>query len=495
MVFSDYDPSIAGYYLQVLLGRGDGTFIAGGRANTGAYTSGQTIVDQTRDGKMDVVVFVAGSLVVFRGDGAGNLTSFSSSPISNGVLQILGLGDLNHDGLLDAVSYDQPRLFVSLGNPVSFDAPSVVEVQLTANSVPSLTLADVNLDGNLDIVTGTGFILRGRGEGTFEAPERFDWDAPYINIADFTRDGLPDIIIPAIDTSYEVIANERNSVNHAPTVDAGPDRTFEWTTQFEDFGPQVFAVGDDPDVHKLSYQWRNASGAVISNDRHMNVQNLAHGTHTFTVTVTDGRGGSASDSVRITIVPTKEIVVWAASGFYQGTFSLVADSTAANGERGYDQNLGRPKVTTPVPFAENHMFLGFIADPTQTYKLWVRLKADGNHWSNDSVWVQFTNSVNEQGAAAYRVGTTSGLAINLEECLDCGVSGWGWADDGWGAPNLNGVKIRFPTGGRQNLVVQTREDGVSIDQVVLSSSRYATTRPGPAKNDTTILPFTFWQEQ
>jgi len=493
LVFSDADGPNT-YYLQVVLGRGDGTFTFGARVNTGGYTSGLTVVDQTRDGKMDVVAFVGGSLAVFRGDGAGNLTPVSSSPIGNGVLQVLKLGDLNHDGLLDAVSYDQPRLYISLGGAVSFGAPSTIEVQV-GSSWTNLTLADINLDGNLDIITGTGLILRGRGNGTFEPLERFDWDAPYINIADFTRDGLPDIIVPAVESSFDVIANERNSVNHDPTVDAGPDQTFTWTQQLDDFGPEVAAAGSDPDVHKLTYEWRNESGTVVSNDRFMSIRNLAHGTYMFTITASDGRGGRATDSLRITIVPTTEIVVWAASGFYQGTFSLVPDSTAANGERGYDQNLGRPKVNTPAPLAENRILLGFIADPTQTYKLWVRLKADGNHWSNDSVWVQFTNSVNEQGNPAYRVGTTTGLAINLEECLDCGVSGWGWADDGWGAPNVNGVKIRFPVGGHQTLVVQTREDGVSIDQVVLSSSRYATTRPGPAKNDTTILPSTFWQEQ
>jgi hypothetical protein len=40
------------------------------------------------------------------------------------------------------------------------------------------------------------------------------------------------------------------------------------------------------------------------------------------------------------------------------------------------------------------------------------------------------------------------------------------------------------------MVIQTREDGVSIDQVVLSAEKYLTRRPGTAKNDTTILPGT-----
>jgi hypothetical protein len=33
-----------------------------------------------------------------------------------------------------------------------------------------------------------------------------------------------------------------------------------------------------------------------------------------------------------------------------------------------------------------------------------------------------------------------------------------------------------------------REDGIGIDEVVLSSSQYLTQAPGAVRNDTTILP-------
>ena len=85
--------------------------------------------------------------------------------------------------------------------------------------------------------------------------------------------------------------------------------------------------------------------------------------------------------------------------------------------------------------------------------------------------------------------------MNLEECSGCGESGWGWEDDGWGAVNRNGVTLRFPDGGGQSIVIQQREDGVSIDQIVLSSEKYLTTRPGTAKNDQTILPRTYFPLQ
>ena len=213
------------------------------------------------------------------------------------------------------------------------------------------------------------------------------------------------------------------------------------------------------------------------------------------MTATDGRGGTASDSVDITILPTREIVLWAANGIYSGNWSEVDDAAAAGGSRGHDLNRGAPKAAAPSANPASFMQLQFIADPTQTYKLWVRLKADGNSWGNDSVWVQFSGSADAAGNAAYRIGTSSGLPVNLEECSGCGISGWGWEDDGWGAVDRNGVLLRFPEGGYQNLVIQTREDGVSIDQVVLSSEKYRTTRPGAARNDNTILRFTFWRDE
>ena len=119
----------------------------------------------------------------------------------------------------------------------------------------------------------------------------------------------------------------------------------------------------------------------------------------------------------------------------------------------------------------------------------MRLKADSNYWGNDSVWLQFDGAVASDGQT-YAIGTTSGLAINLEECSGCGISGWGWEDDGWGARNRNGATLRFPAGGIRRIRVQVREDGVSIDQIVLSAVKYRTARPGMAKNDTTILPYT-----
>jgi uncharacterized repeat protein (TIGR03803 family) len=214
------------------------------------------------------------------------------------------------------------------------------------------------------------------------------------------------------------------------------------------------------------------------------------GAHRLQLTVGDNRGAVVSRTVTVSVVGPKEIVLdmTAATAIGTGQWSIVSDPSAAGGVRAYNRNLGAPKVTVPAAQPDSFVELSFVAVPTAAYKLWVRLKAERNYWGNDSIWVQFSGSTDSSGRPMYRIGSTSALSINLEECANCGESGWGWEDDGWGSVNRNGVMLRFPDGGVQRIRIQTREDGVSVDQIVLSAARYATARPGAARNDVTILP-------
>jgi hypothetical protein len=90
------------------------------------------------------------------------------------------------------------------------------------------------------------------------------------------------------------------------------------------------------------------------------------------------------------------------------------------------------------------------------------------------------------GAPLWRIGTTSALLVNLENCSACGIAEWGWQDNAYwlGTSSI----VRFGVSGLQRIRVQTREDGVDIDQIVMSPSRYFTVPPGPVKNDHTIVP-------
>ena len=120
-------------------------------------------------------------------------------------------------------------------------------------------------------------------------------------------------------------------------------------------------------------------------------------------------------------------------------------------------------------------------------RLWIRGRAQNDYWGNDSVYVQFSGSVTSSGAAVWRIGTTSSTEVNLEDCGGCGLSGWGWQDNGWGTGVL-GPLVYFATSGTQRIRIQVREDGFSIDQIVLSAGTYLNSAPGALRNDATVLP-------
>jgi hypothetical protein len=172
-----------------------------------------------------------------------------------------------------------------------------------------------------------------------------------------------------------------------------------------------------------------------------------------------------------------------------GNWSIASDPSAAAGKRIQNPNLGAAKLTTALASPAHYFELTFNAVAGKPYRLWIRGKATNDHYSNDSVFVQFDRSVDKAGAAQWRIGTTSAAVYVLEECSGCTLSGWGWQDTGYGAGVLGPV-VYFATSGSQRMRIQVREDGLGIDQVVLSPATYLTTAPGPPRNDTTILPAT-----
>ena len=169
-----------------------------------------------------------------------------------------------------------------------------------------------------------------------------------------------------------------------------------------------------------------------------------------------------------------------------GAWIVESDSTAAGGARIRHPDAGAAKLTSALANPANYFDLTFDAEAGKGYRLWIRGKAQNNSWANDSVFVQFSNSVDGSGAPAWRIGTTAATEMNLEDCSGCGLSGWGWQDNGYGA-NVLGPLIYFASGGTQRIRIQTREDGLAIDQIVLSPLEYLTAAPGALKNDSTIL--------
>ena len=150
-------------------------------------------------------------------------------------------------------------------------------------------------------------------------------------------------------------------------------------------------------------------------------------------------------------------------------------------------DAGAPKLAEPLANPVNYFEMRFLADPSQGYKLWIRLKAEGDNWANDSVFVSSPGAQDGAGNPIYQIGTTSALAVNLEECSNCGVSGWGWEDDGWGAVNKNGTTLRFPQGGPQSSASRRARTASRSIRSCCRRRNIKSRLLETAKNDTTIL--------
>jgi glucose/arabinose dehydrogenase len=189
-----------------------------------------------------------------------------------------------------------------------------------------------------------------------------------------------------------------------------------------------------------------------------------------------------------TTSPPDEIVLYAREATaISGAWRFVADTSAAGGSRIAHPDGGAARLAAPLASPTHSFELSFTAEAGRPYRLWIRGKAERNSYSNDSAYVQFSGSVTSAGAPTFRIGSTSATGYVLEDCGGCGVSAWGWQDNGYGAGVL-GAPIYFATTGAQTLRIQIREDGLSIDQVILSPAAYVTHAPGATKNDATIVP-------
>jgi hypothetical protein len=210
--------------------------------------------------------------------------------------------------------------------------------------------------------------------------------------------------------------------------------------------------------------------------------------HTLKVRVRDAAGNvTVTAAVIVTVTNSAPlqpavVVLYAAdvpAGSVFGKWRHEADPSAAAGTRLRHPDANAPKRTTALATPADYFDVTFMAEANVPYHLWIRSRGDANSWANDSVFVQFSN------VAGALIGTTGAWSMNLEDCSNCGIAGWGWQDNGYG---VVGADLVFTQSGAQIVRIQTKEDGIAIDQIVLSPLPSRTVAPGTLKNDTTIVP-------
>ncbi len=154
----------------------------------------------------------------------------------------IGLGDFNHDGILDAAapSFETSQVAVLQGRgDGTFKAPVYYSV---GGGPESVALADLNHDGNLDLaVTGNGTstgiisVLLGKGDGGFaSAPDAvLNSNPTYVAVGDFNGDHIPDLV--ASDSPYVSVLLGNGDGTFQPPID---------NELFSPIYPQVVGIGD-----------------------------------------------------------------------------------------------------------------------------------------------------------------------------------------------------------------------------------------------------------
>jgi hypothetical protein len=187
----------------LLPGRGDGTFESEIKLFDANFPQRLLTADLDNDGNLDLVFveFSSEAIGVLLGDGAGGFSAVTHFGVAGeSSVQNVAIADVNRDAALDLISVfgqaAQIGVLFGLGDG-TFDTEAVVSSGVGAQD---MVVADVDLDGLLDIVAATDVrlaVLPGNGDGTFRGPQLFGTQGSPtgVQVADFDGDGLPDVAL------------------------------------------------------------------------------------------------------------------------------------------------------------------------------------------------------------------------------------------------------------------------------------------------------------
>jgi hypothetical protein len=270
----------AGGPLRVFAGHGDGSFAPPTLVDAGAHPSIVALGDLEGDGLLDAVT---GSISILRGMG-GSLRLGAVLPVGGAVTDV-AIADLDLDGRLDLVVTREGALLSLRGRgDGTFEAPRIVP-NLGRGGI---AIGDLNGDSIPDVATaGIGFvsISSGTGDGTFDPYTAFGGTGGVPLIGDLNGDGKPDIIASGFfDNTVSILLNEGAVArNRAPVAHAGGPYAGMARIPLEFDG----SGSTDPDGDSLRYAWDFGDGKAGLGAKPLHTYDAA-GDYRMDLTVSDG---------------------------------------------------------------------------------------------------------------------------------------------------------------------------------------------------------------
>src|SRR5947209_3378977 len=319
------DSNISPNGVRLYLGDGTGHFAAATVISTDTHTPTALVaVDLNGDHHLDLAVTTGDSTAIFLGAGNGTFGAPSyilyPDPINgaDGAFHVAA-ADIDHDGDIDLVTTAgnfPGGVTVLRNNGNATFTRSRFQINSVVTNPIFVALADLDGDGNIDIVTANQFgctpdgsnlsARPGNGDGTFGAivpisvgygPTCINshWQPNAIAAVDLNCDGAADLIVPNMNTAFtSVLLTAGAADTTAPVVTAPPAVSVA-------AGPSCNAVVTDAQLgHATATD--NCSSCVVLVRTGVPAGNVFPvGTTNVTYTANDGHGNSAAAIQHVTV--------------------------------------------------------------------------------------------------------------------------------------------------------------------------------------------------